>query len=396
MNQLLALLTGKRVAIVGNAPLDRDYSQEIDSADIVCRFNHFYNIKSGKAGKRVDIIFQTFAKPWYDATPEERNIAIIEANTPILFVAKKPQQFNEQARDFLGNKVLRIELCPLELEKYARFTTGGAILCYLAEYLRNAEVKVYGFDRDEVWNAYLTGDAKHYAPVADEERFCVKGAIAQLEGLKKGEPVKVETRIVIPVKKHSQGAPNKNRILLPMLLKNLEAADHGLKITVVTDDKELELSAGVEKHVLPAIAPLADVTATLRRWRDATGYFGDVMLLQCTSPNVKPEWIGQAMELRETANIVVTAIELDYKVNSIFVTEKGRGMRATHCGAPTVPRQKLPQAWRLSGALFLFPSDYLSRHSFFDNAEVTPIFINPEDAVDIDTEKQLKEYAENV
>lgn len=392
MNQLLALLTGKRVAIVGNAPVDRDVSGEIDSADVVCRFNHFYNMKSGKVGKRVDIIFQTFAKPWYDATPEERNIDVIEQNTPYLFVAKKPQQFSEEARDFFGDKVLRVELCPFELEKYARFTTGGAVLCYLAEHLRNAEVEIYGFDRDEEWDKYLQGDAKHYAPIANEERFCVKGAICQLEGLALGEPVKTETRIVIPVKKNSQGAPNKNRVLLPMLLKNLETANHGMKITVVTDDKDLELPAGIDKHVLPAIAPLADVTATLRRWRDATGYFGDIMLLQCTSPNVKPEWIGQAMELRQTSNIVATAIELDYKVNSIFVTEKGRGMRATHCGAPTVPRQKLPKAWRLSGALFLFPSDYLSRQSFFDNAEVTPIFINPEDAVDIDTQKQLEEF----
>lgn len=396
MNQLLALLTGKRVAIVGNAPLDRDYSEEINSADVVCRFNHFYNVANGNAGKLVDIVFQTFAKPWYDLDNKGRNAEILEAEKPLLYIAKKPQQFTTAARDWFEGKCKRIELLSAELEKYGRFTTGGAVLCYLAEHLRNAEVRVYGFDRDSKWDEYLKGDAKHYAPIANEERFVVKGAIAQLESLTIGEPVAWATRIVIPIKRNSQGAPSKNRVLLPMLLNNLAKADHGLPITVVTDDKELQLPEGVDKHLVPIIPPLADVTASLRLWRDAVGYCGDVMLIQATSPNIKQEWIEKALALRECSNIVATAVKLDFKVNSIFVNENGRGVRATAFGAPTIPRQKLPEAWRLSGALFLFHSDYLSRQSFFDNAEVTPIFIDPSDAVDIDTQKQLEEYTDDV
>lgn len=394
MNQLLALLTGKRVAIVGNAPLDRDYSQEINSADVVCRFNHFYNIRSDLAGVKTDIVFQTFAKPWYDLDNEGRNQGVLIGMQPLLYIAKKPQQFTEEARDWFEGKCKRIEVLSLELEKYARYTTGGAVLCYLAENLRNAEVKVYGFDRDTKWDEYIKGDAKHYAPTANEERFVVKGAIAQLESLTIGEPVDWQTRIVIPVKRTSQGAPEKNKVLLPMLLERIK--DWGYPITVVTDDRDLCLPEGISKYTVPIIPPLADVTATLRQWRDGSGYFGDVILLQCTSPNVKREWLTEALAVREKSNIVVTAVKLPYKVNSIFATENGRGMRATHYGAPTVPRQKLPEAWRLSGALFLFPSDYLSRTSFFDNAEVTPIFIPEADAVDVDSVEQLKEVAENV
>lgn len=387
MNQLIAFLTGKKVAIVGNASLDRDYSKEIDEADVVCRFNHFYNIASGNAGRKTDIIFQTFARPWFEASIEERNLDIIQEQKPLLYVVKKPEQFDSVARDFFGDNV-RIEMMPTEAHKYYKYTTGGAVLCYLAEHLHNASVKVYGFPNGEQWEKYIATDAKHYASVASEERFIVDSAIMRLEALPKGERVNIPTHIVIPVKKASVGAPNKNKILLPILLQKLSNSPY--PVTVVTDDDSLGLPIGIKRFIVPAIHPLADVTLTLRAWRDATGFCGDVCLLQCTSPNFRYEWLEEALEVRSRANVVVTAVKLDYKVNSIFVSRHNTGFRATMFGAPTIPRQLLPQAWRLSGALFLFHSDYLSRQSFFDDVEVTPIFIDEKDALDIDTVEQLK------
>jgi len=67
MNRLLQMLNGKRIAIVGNSAVGRNYSNEIDSADVVIRFNHFYNYDSGLVGRRVDIVLQTVAQAWYDA-----------------------------------------------------------------------------------------------------------------------------------------------------------------------------------------------------------------------------------------------------------------------------------------------------------------------------------------
>lgn len=387
MNILLSMLTGKRVAIVGNAPLDRDYSQEIDEADVVCRFNHFYNMASGNAGRKTDIIFQTFARPWFMANPQERNLDVIKENKPVLFVVKKPHQFDDNAREFFEDNV-RIEMMPVEAQKYYKFTTGGAVLCYLAEYLKNASVKVYGFPNDERWEKYIKTDAIHYAPIADEERFVVDGAIARLTGLSRGEAIDVPLRIVIPVKKHSTGFHDKNKILLPALLSKLTNCT--TQITVVTDDNSLEVPANVERFVVPAIPNLADVTTTLRLWRDYTGYFGDIALVQCTSPHFRVEWIDEALKLRKMANVIASAVKIDYKVNSIFVTRfNNRGFRATMCGAPTQPRQTLPPAWRITGALCIFSSDYLSRQSFFDNVEVTPFFVDEKDALDIDTKEQL-------
>lgn len=388
MNQLIAFLTGKKVAIVGNASLDRDYSKEIDEADVVCRFNHFYNVKDGHAGRKTDIIFQTFARPWFETPIEERNLDIIKEFKPLLYVVKKPEQFDNVARDFFSDNV-RIEMMPVEAHKYYKYTTGGAVLCYLAEHLKNADVKIYGFPNGEQWEKYIATDAKHYASVASEERFIVDTAIMRLEALPKGERVNIPTHIVIPVKKASTGCPNKNKILLPILLQKLTHSPYD--ITVVTDDETLELPSHVERFLVPSIHPLADVTLTLRAWRDATCFCGDVCLLQCTSPNFKYEWLEEALEVRPRANVVVSAVKLNYKVNSIFVSRYNTGFRATMFGAPTIPRQVLPNAWRLSGALFLFHSDYLSRQSFFDDAEVTPIFVDEKDALDVDTIEQLNQ-----
>ena len=45
----------KKIAIVGNAAPFRDYSKEIDTCDLVVRFNNTNHWKSGKIGSRCDI-----------------------------------------------------------------------------------------------------------------------------------------------------------------------------------------------------------------------------------------------------------------------------------------------------------------------------------------------------
>ena len=47
MNQILQLLWGKKIAIIGNGLVPVDVSKEIDACDVVIRFNHFYNYDTG-------------------------------------------------------------------------------------------------------------------------------------------------------------------------------------------------------------------------------------------------------------------------------------------------------------------------------------------------------------
>lgn len=387
MNTLLSMLEGKTVAIVGNGAVDCDASAEIDAAEVVCRFNHFYNYDSQKVGRRVDIIFQTFTSGWYAMRDDVKHIDVIRAQKPIVFIAKKPQQYNDGVRATFGEGV-RIECMDRAVDKYKRFTTGGAVLCYLAERLKNAKVKVYGFPQGERWQRYIATQAQHYAHVSQEERERVTAAIKQLESLEVSHPHTHKIQIVVPVKKRSMGCHGKNEILLPHLLEKLK--DLKYPVTIISDDPKQAVPDWVLLHVVPEHEGMQDVTKDLRHWYESANITGDVILVQCTSPSFDPDWISQALALKPRANIVASATKIDYKINAIFYTENGRHYEATSFGPPSKPRQLLPQAWRLTGAFFIFPCDYLLNDSLFENAEVTPFFVDEKDALDVDTEKDLK------
>jgi hypothetical protein len=68
-SDFIKLVKGKRIAIVGNGDVDKDYSEEIDKADVVIRFNNFYNYQSNKVGKRVDALVLTGTSALHDKLP---------------------------------------------------------------------------------------------------------------------------------------------------------------------------------------------------------------------------------------------------------------------------------------------------------------------------------------
>ena len=154
-----------------------DFSAEIDSADVVVRFNDFYNYSSGNVGKRVDIVLQTIASAWFDrfnsgAVSVKTSLEAVRQQHPAIFLVKRPDNYNTNAHAVYG-KGIRIDNLSRVFEPWWKYTTGTAAISYLAENLQNAEVKCYGFaiDNECQWHNYISTDAKHYAHIADEERI---------------------------------------------------------------------------------------------------------------------------------------------------------------------------------------------------------------------------------
>ena len=404
-NRLLQLLRGRRIAIVGNSPVSYNYSTEIDTADVVVRFNDFYNIHSGKVGKRVNIVLQTVAKAWferYSAGLLTKSLEMVRTQHPDIFLVKRPDNYNTDAHAVYG-KGIRIDNLARCFEPWWKYTTGTAALCWLAENLTGenapASIKCYAFSNegDETpWDNYITGDAAHYSHVAQEERKAQKEAIAKLESMSIIDPpppiLSIPKCVVVPVKATSSGAPGKNRLLLRSCLEKLQELD--MPVYVTGDDLELlhEVKDLCEPVPVPAIPAFRDVTDTMRRWQVETGFCGDVAHVQCTSPGLKPEWVLRCFDALSCAPVAATCIELGFKPTAIFREENGVFVPCSQALPPaTVARQLLPKAVRFTGAVVAFHTDALACDSFFQAGVMEPVMVDEEDSLDVDTPEQLKE-----
>ena len=397
MNRLLQMLNGKRIAIVGNSAVGRNYSNEIDSADVVIRFNHFYNYDSGLVGRRVDIVLQTVAQAWYDAVNSGKaHIDIIQQQHPNIFLVKRPDHYDTTVHKVYG-KEIRVDNLTKVFEPWWKYTTGTCTLCYLAQNLTNAEVRVYGFSNEgyeDTWLNYIATDAKHYGDVAKEERPVMLNAITKLHSLKITEESlkEIPKVIVIPIKANSEGAPKKNRKLLIPCLEKVTKLQY--PIYVVGDDYDLlheaknKFKNKIQVIALPNINPYDDVTKTLRNWQVETGFSGDVALVQCTSPYLKEEWINQCFDGLKFASLTATAVPLDFKPTAIFREENGVFIPNSQALPPaSVARQLLPNTVRITGAVECFHTDALIFDSLYQVGIMQPIIVD--NAVDIDTEEQL-------
>lgn len=398
MTELLEILDGRTVAIVGNGEEAEDRSAEIDACDVVVRFNHFYNYDSGHVGKKVDVIIQTFTSAWFKA--ENKHADVIKAQGARIFCGKKPEQYHpEEVAKFLGPDVC-ISDWTSELEPWAKYTTGGAFLCWLASKPRNAKFKVFGFPRGEAADKYWAGDAKHYASLKAEELAAQERAIAIIEAQAVKTP-RAERRpvLLIPVKAHSSGCPGKNDALLGPCVKKMLPL--GYDIWLIGDAKELmervaaslshEASlAGVAINVFTTPAPTGEVTDDFRLWRDHTGHHGEILHVQCTSPGLKPEWVEAVREARRHAPIAATCAKVTFKVNGIYACNNGVWMQLVDgFGPASVPRQKLPESVHLTGAAYAFHSDALDWASFYDAGTLRPVIVEERDSLDVDTAEDL-------
>lgn len=390
--EILEIIDGRKVAIVGSGEETVDHSAEIDACDVVIRFNHFYNYDSGKVGKKVDVIIQTFTSAWLNA--KEKHADIIKAQHARIFCGKKPEQFNPaDVAKYLGPDV-SVSDASAALRPYVKYTTGTAFLAWLAERPRNTEFKIYGFPTGEAADKYFATDAKHYAATKDDELIVRARSIELLEKMKiTSRRVEILPRVVIPIKRHSSGAPGKNRALLPRAIEELKKTT--LPIVIVGNDdellKEMEARYGVETFRSPD-NDTDEVTDKLRHWRNYAGFHGEIILAQCTAPKLKASWVTDILEARTHAPIAATCVKVKFKVNALYASTEGVFLPlVSQFGPPSVPRQRLPEVVRLSGALWAFHSDALDRRSFYAAGTLRPVIIDERDALDVDTSEDLKE-----
>lgn len=407
-NRLLQLIDGKRVAVVGNAPVEADVSAEVDAADVVIRFNNMYRYGEGRTGKKISIVMQTFTCEYMWA--KERHNAEILRQRPEIFLVKQRGNYSAASHSYYGPEI-RVNDIIGAFAPWSALTTGGAALCFLAEHACNSEFKVYGFSSGDGWKDYVGTEAHWYAATADAERKAVDEAIAKLEakriahsgdytmekrlsGAKDGIP----RVIVVPVHRRSSGAPGKNRALLFPLLDKLASLPY--RVVVLGDDDELLYSAEQSYPFVIAFhtpqlhsGNTEDITFKLQNWRIASGYCGDIALVQCTSPGLRPEWIEDCFEESKKCALVATAVKLDFKPNAIYKADYG-GVWTPYqpnFGAASTARQNLPVCCRITGAVEVFHSDALDFGSFWQAAYLRPYFVDAEDSLDVDTSRQLKE-----
>lgn len=399
MNEFLQHLKGKNVMVVGNAPVADDHSIDVNAADVVVRFNHFYNLESGKVGEKTDVVIQTFTSAWRAAN--NKHLDILEKYDATIFLGKKPKGYTPDIAKMLGKRKV-VNLARL-FAPFAPMTTGGVALCYIAsalDQLEGTKIKVIGFGMEDeaIWRKYVETDAARYQPVADNERAAVKEAIAKIHAFSENQVVTPsfdtnDYRIVIPVKETSTGAEGKNYKLLPILLKKLTDACLGDKITVVSDSDGLVAFArcnfGIECVKVDKIDSRKVVTETLREWRDKTGYCGKVILAHCTSPTMKVEWITNVAEELKHCSLCATAFAMTEKLTALYFSNGGVYEQVgLNFGRTDKPRQELPKVIKMSGGVFGFHSDALDFPSFFDCGYMNPVIIR-EDALDVDTEEDL-------
>lgn len=164
------LFNGKKIAIVANASVDKDYSEEIDSADIVVRFNHFYNYDSGLVGKKLDYVVALPTDHWKNKlTPEERHEKLIDELKPTILVHKFWERTTWPLfRQVYKNcKVILIKDFPKN--DYNYLTTGCAFLYWALQNFKNCEIAIYGYSTDQDFTKYIIKYGKHFLPYYREE-----------------------------------------------------------------------------------------------------------------------------------------------------------------------------------------------------------------------------------
>ncbi len=393
MNRLLQLLDGQKVAIIGNGNVTKDVSKKVDSADVVIRFNNFYNYDSDKVGKRVDIVMQTITQSWLNDA--NKHLDVIKEQKPNIFIVKRPDLYDTSVHGIYGSDI-RIDDMANEFEPWRKHTTGTCVLAYLAKELKNAEVRCYGFQDNDDWERYINTDARHYYHIKEQERALMLDSIKTLESLKISEPhVDIPRAIVIPIKEKSEGFDGKNRMLIRPCLN--EALKCDIDVYVVGDDIELlkelegEYKGKITTYVVPPIYKYADVTETIRTWRDMACFCGEIALVTCTSPFFKHEWVHLCFNELSKAPISATACELGFKPTAIYKREDGVFVPyAKDMPSASVARQLLPQTIRVNGAVVAFHTDCLEHPSLYMGGVLAPVVVSEEESVDIDTKKDLK------
>lgn len=145
--------------------------------------------------------------------------------------------------------------------------------------------------------------------------------------------------------------------------------------------------------------PMADVTLKLREFAERCQLWNSWILeVHCTSPGLSVETlelVPQVFLRREflmpTNAVWVSVVREKPKFTGLFMMDENGIIEpaVTRFGwiSPSVPRQKLPPAWRYTGALTLFHGFQLEKETMFDSADFHMLLHvhGAEESADIDT-----------
>lgn len=395
---LADLVRGKTVAVVGNAEPETDCSAEIDACDVVIRVNHFYNMPSGKVGKKVDILVVTPCTCWNKLSDDEKGLAVLSAQKPLVMAVKFGDRMGApETQTFFGKCGCEIVRDEPTAPSVARFTTGTVVLAKLAEFAENCEVKAFGFSASDEFREYLKKDGPHYLAGAASE-VCARDLyfVALSRKCRREE----EAQIVIPARKGSS-LKDKNlrewggskRSLLALAIDKALTASGNVPPVVLTDSdvySDVANCAGASVPYLdPTTADDENVAVKLRRWRDVSGFRGWVAVMQCTSPALSTNTVKKFLDAARCSacpgEAWISVAPDKRKTSSFFVAEGKRTLRQLDPSVdPSVPRQALGQTMWFFGGVAMVHTDALDAPALFEGAQFVGVECDSREAVDID------------
>jgi CMP-N-acetylneuraminic acid synthetase len=210
---------------------------------------------------------------------------------------------------------------------------------------------------------------------------------------------------IIPARGGSKGIPRKNLVPIkgkPLLAYSIEAAleAHCFDLVLVsTDDEEIAgvargLGAQVPFLRSPELAgdKAKTVDAIIECLDRLEQTYDAVCLLQPTAPLRSVDDILQSIDvfLQEECDSLVSVCRLEephpYKLKSI---DDGYVVPFIPGSGSEIPRQDLPPAYMLTGAIYIIKVDVLKAKKSFFGDKTVPYFMPEERSVNIDSVKDI-------
>ena len=209
---------------------------------------------------------------------------------------------------------------------------------------------------------------------------------------------------IIPARSGSKGLPDKNIRELagkPLLAYSIDAAkDSGLfdEIMVSTDSEHyasIAKNAGGKVPFLRSEENSNDkagswdvVREVLNHYAELGQKFDTVCLLQPTSPLRQGDDIVGAYELfeRKGADAITSVCEVDHTPLWSMTLDETGSLRSFRENLAAVPRQQLPQYYRLNGAIYIRRVAYKENGAEVLEADEYAYIMDRKRSIDIDTE----------
>lgn len=207
---------------------------------------------------------------------------------------------------------------------------------------------------------------------------------------------------IIPAREGSKGVVDKNIKILgnkPLVAWPIDVAKKSKyidRVIVSTDGKKIEdiaLSYGAEvikrpKSLAQDNSLVIDaIKYTINVVEEETDNLGFVIILEATSPFRNVDDVDSAIELLVEYDSVATFVEASLNPHRAWKIDGNQVSTFLDGVNPWLPRQKLPTAYQLNGAVYAFRVDGLNKDSvslLFGN--MAAIVMPKERSLDIDNE----------